>query len=73
MRLPWKPRAPKAKLPPVERARRKVYRWKWAQVGVLVVSTVTMAALAGFLTSRDLEVPGGVVVPIIMVGSPEDS
>lgn len=73
MHIPWNPRAPKAKLPPVERARQKVYRWKWAQVGALAVNTITMAGLAGFLTSRDLDVAGGAVVPIIMVRTTEDS
>lgn len=73
MRLAWKPRAERTKLPPVERAQRKVYRWKWAQVAVLAVNTITMAALAGFLASRDVGVAGGIVVPIIMVRRPHDS
>ena len=67
MPFPWKKSAPRARLPPVDRARRKVYRWKWAQVGALVVNIIISASLAGFLASRELEVAGGVIVPIVMV------
>lgn len=66
-RPPWKPFAERAKLPPVERARKKVYRWKWVQIGALVINIIVMAALAGFLASRNVGVAGGVVVPIIAV------
>ena len=67
MAFAWRRRVPRAKLPPVERATRKVYRWKWVQTGALVLNLVIMAALAGLMTSRDISVAGGVVVPIIMV------
>lgn len=69
MRLPWQKRAPAAKLPPAERSRRKVYRWKWIQVGVIAVNLILMGALAGFLTARDIRMAAGMVVPLIMVSS----
>ena len=57
----------RATLLPSERARLMICRWKWVQITASLINVIIMAGLAGYIVSKDVDIAGGVIVPIIMV------
>ncbi|SPO07248.1 uncharacterized protein DNG_09942 [Cephalotrichum gorgonifer] len=61
-------KAPREKLTPLEHATRRVHQSKCVQIAALVLNLVLMAALAGYISSQEIGVGAGIIVPIIMAG-----